>query len=287
MRVVLTANHDAPRTGLLYWRPARRGRRRGRRRLRLSNLVGPVDIAFWALCAALVAAAVRLITGTDSTFISVVQFVPTVILMAYVVLFIDVAMSPVAEGANGNASGVATLLEVGRRLERQGAQAVDVWLVFPAAKEGFMLGMRAWMRAHAEDIDPRYTFFVNVDSVGAGTVHHVTAEGFALINRHDRNLIRICERIGSRPRTWREGTDGVLPAMQGFPSITLCSADERGRVPHHKLPLGYRRNVDPEAVEAAVDFVHELVRRIDRVVLERVEGAEAPPSTKGADDVLQ
>ena len=39
---------------------------------------------------------------------------------------------------------------------------------------------------------------MNVDTVGNGEVHHVTAEGFALLYRHDRRLIAACERLGSR-----------------------------------------------------------------------------------------
>jgi hypothetical protein len=274
-RVVLTANHDAARTGLLYWR--RRSRRPARpRRWQPSKLVGPIDVCFWTMAAALAAAALRVITGTDSDVLSVIQFVFTVILMTYVVLFIDIAMSPASEGANSNASGVATLLEVGRRIARDPLDAIDVWLVFPAAQEGFMLGMRQWMKEKAEDLDPRRTFFVHVDSVGGGKVHHVTGEGFALLYRHDPSLIRICERLGSEPKVWRTGTDGVIPGMQDFPSVTICGADEAGRVPNHRRTSDTVENLDEEALGAAIDYVEELVRRIDDIAARRVAADTAP-----------
>ena len=211
-------------------------------------LVGPIDLFFWALAGALVAAAIRLITGTDSDLLSAIQFALTVVLMTYVVLFIDVAMSPASEGANANASGVAALLEVGRRIARDPLDAIDVWLVFPAAQEGFMLGMRQWMKEHGEELDPRRTFFVHVDSVGGGKVHHVTGEGFVLLYRHDPSVIRICERLGSEPKVWRNGTDGVIPAMQGFPSVTLVGADEAGRVPNHRRTSDTVENLDRRGV---------------------------------------
>jgi Peptidase family M28 len=274
-RVVLTANHDAARTGLLYWR--RRPRRPARRRRwRPSTLVGAIDVCFWALAGALVAAAVRLITGSDSDLLSAIQFSLTVILMTYVVLFIDVAMSPASEGANANASGAATLLELGRRIARDPLDAIDVWLVFPAAQEGFMLGMGRWMKAHGEDLDPRRTFFVHVDCVGGGKVHHVTGEGMPLLYRHDTSLVRICERLGSEPKVWRTGTDGVIPAMQGFPSVTLVGADEAGRVPNHRRTSDTVENLDSEALDAAVDYVEELVRRIDDIAARRVAADTAP-----------
>jgi hypothetical protein len=279
-RVVLTANHDAARTGLLYWRRRRAARRR---RWRLSTLVGPIDLCFWTMAVALAAAALRLITGTDSNVLAVIQFVLTVILMTYVVLFIDVAMSPASEGANSNASGVATLLEVGRRIARDPLDAIDVWLVFPAAQEGFMLGMRQWMKERAEDLDPRRTFFVHVDSVAGGKVHHVTGEGFALLYRHDPSLIRICERLGAEPKVWRTGTDGVIPAMQGFPSVTICGADEAGRVPNQRRTSDTVGNLDEGALDAAIDFVEELVRRIDDIAARRVAADTAPTRPSGAD----
>lgn len=280
-RVVLTANHDAARTGLLYWRRSRRAARRRR----LSTLVGPVDICFWTMAVALAAAALRLITGTDSNVLAVIQFVLTVILMTYVVLFIDVAMSPASDGANSNASGIATLLEVGRRIARDPLDAIDVWFVFPAAQEGFMLGMRQWMKEKAEDLDPRRTFFVHVDSVAGGKVHHVTGEGFALLYRHDPSLIRICERLGSEPKVWRTGTDGVIPAMQGFPSVTICGADEAGRVPNHRRTSDTVANLDEGALDAAIDFVEELVRRIDDIAARRV-AADTAPTPRPKTDVL-
>jgi hypothetical protein len=274
-RVVLTANHDAAHTGLLYWRPRRRRPPR-QRRWRPSFLVGPIDLYFWALAAALVAAAVRLITGSDSGLLSALQFALTVALMTYVVLFVDIAMSPASEGANSNASGVATLLEVGRRIARDPLDAIDVWLVFPAAQEGFMLGMRQWMKRNAEDLDARRTFFIHVDSVAGGKLHHVTGEGMPLIYRHDPSLIRICERLESEPKVWRTGTDGVIAAMQGFPSVTLVGADEAGRVPNHRRTSDTVENVDEAALEAAIDYVEELVRRIDDIAARRVAADTAP-----------
>ena len=42
------------------------------------------------------------------------------------------------------------------------------------------------LRVECDEIDPRDTFFVNVDTVGQGTVHHTTADGYALVFRSDQ-----------------------------------------------------------------------------------------------------
>ncbi len=152
-----------------------------------------------------------------------------------------------------------------------------MWVVFTGAKEGFMLGMRAWLREHADDLHKDRTWFVNVDTVGNGDLHHVTAEGFGLLFRHDRRLIAACERLGTAPHVWRLGTDGVVPLMRGYPSITLCAL-ENGRIPNFHRPSDTVENIDPGAVEAAADSVEELVRRIDGAFYQEASADRMPSS---------
>ena len=140
-----------------------------------------------------------------------------------------------------------------------------------------MLGMRAWLDEHGDELHNDRTWFVNVDTVGNGRLHHVTAEGFALLLRHDRRLIAACERLGSRPHVWRLGTDGVVPLMRGYPSITLCAL-ENGRIPNFHRPSDVVENVEPEAVESAADFVEGLVRRIDDAFAQDPSAARMPSS---------
>jgi hypothetical protein len=272
IRIVLTAHHDASHGGLLFARPRLLSSRRASL---LSRLAGPLDLLFWTTIAALVAAVVRLATDTGANALTIVQFGLTVVLLLFVALLLDSALSEIVPGASSNASGVATLLEVGRRLERRPLENVDLWIVFTGAKEGSMLGMRAWMKEHDEDIRRDHTYFLNVDTVGNGTIHHVTGEGSPLLYRHDLRLARLCESIGSKPHVWRLGTDGVIPLMQGHLSITLCSLDRRDRVPNFRMKSDTPERIEPEAVARAIDFVEDLARRID--------GAMAPePSAASA-----
>ena len=273
-RVILTANHDAPRSGLLWVRRRRAGQPRRRRRRLLASLAGPLDIFFWTVMAALVAALASLGLG-ESDPLTVVQFVLAAVLLTYVMLFFDAAISDVSPGASTNASGVAALLEVGRRLQERAPQGIETWLVFPAAKEGLALGMRAWLKEHGDEIDPRDTFFVNVDTVGHGDVHHVTADGYALVFRSDQRLVQLCKGLGSRPHVWRIGTDATQAAMAGFPSITVCCLDAHGRLPEFHRTTDTPVRVDAGAVERATDFVENIVRRIDDLYAPReAEDAE-------------
>jgi hypothetical protein len=271
-RVVLTAHHDAAHGGLLFAR-----RRRRRRPSPLSRLAGRIDLVFWATLAALAASVVRLVSGWDTNTMSAIQFVPTVALVLLAALLVDAALARVVPGASDNASGVAAVLEVAERLERRPTENVDVWVVFTGAKEGFMLGMRAWLDEYGRDLHKDRTWFVNVDTVGNGEPRHVTAEGFALLFRHDRRLIAACERLGTRPHVWRLGTDGVVPLMRGYPSITLCAL-ENGRIPNFHRPTDTVENIDPAAVEGAADTVERLVRQIDGAFAQEPSAARMPSS---------
>ena len=270
-RVILTANHDAPRSGLLWVRRRRSGTPRRRRRV-LASLAGPVDIFFWTVMAALVTALARLGLA-DSTALDVVQFVLAAVLLTYLMLFLDAAISDVSPGAATNASGVAALIEVGRRLQERAPDNIETWIVFPAAKEGLALGMRAWLKEHGDEIDPRDTFFVNVDTIGHGDVHHVTADGYALVFRSDQRLVRLCEELGSHPHVWRIGTDATQAAMAGFPSITICCVDAHGRLPEFHRTTDTPQRLDSEAVERATDFVESVVRRLDALYAPRDQEA--------------
>jgi hypothetical protein len=265
--VVLTAHHDSARSGIIF---AHR-RRPFRPLLRLRNLAGPVDIVFWTMIVSLVIAVVRMLAGfepDDSTALTIVQFLATVVLMVAFTLFIDVALSEPVPGANDNASGVAAVVEAGRRLDADPPANVDVWLVFPGAKEGITLGMREWLRAHQDELDPRRTFFVNVDNVGTGRPRVVGAEGYVIIYRHDARLINLATSLlpdddDRTPLIWRLGTDGAIPAMRGFASVTICCTDEFGRIPNFHRQSDDVQAIEPEVVEDVVDLTELLVRRID------------------------
>jgi hypothetical protein len=262
-RVVLTAHYDAARSGFLF-----RRRRRPPPRLwrRLAQIAGPIDVVFWTLVVALALAVARLPIG-DSTALTAAQFVATVPLIAATILFVDIALSEVVPGASDNASGVAAVLEVARRLEESPPEDVDLWIVFTGAKEGQMLGMRSWMRKHGAELDRRRTFFVNVDTVGAGEVKAVRGEGFALLEQHDGRLVELAGAAGAKPFVWRLGTDGVVPLTRGFPSLTICCADRYGRIPNFHSHSDTPEEIDTDSVTKASDVVERLVRGIGSELL--------------------
>jgi hypothetical protein len=266
--MIVTAHHDAARSGVIF-----NHRKRPPRRIvqRIGTLASRTDVVFWVVIISLVLALVRLFAGFEASEarpLTIAQFVCTAVLLTAVLLFVDVALSEPVPGANDNASGVAALLELGRRLDSNPPQNLDVWLVSPGAKEGLMLGMREWMRAHADELDPRRTFFLNLDSVGRGTVRIVGSEGFVIIYRHDARLVELAaaharDDLEREPYTWRLGTDGTIPAMRGFASLTLCATDAYGRVPDLHGQGDTADRIETASILRAVELAESLIGEID------------------------
>jgi hypothetical protein len=135
------------------------------------------------------------------------------------------------------------------------------------------------MRDHADDLDPRRTFFVNIDTVGRGSVRVVGQEGYVVISQHDARLVNLSASIGkATPHRLRFGTDGVVPLTRGFSAITVCCADEHGRLPNYHRHSDTPDQVDPKAVQSAVEFAEELVRRIDAELVPSIFPTLARPA---------
>jgi len=261
-RVILTAHHDTGRTGLLYAIPwSRLGRRRRR-----ATLTSPLHFLFWSVMVALVAA-IAALAVEDSGALTGLQFALSAIFLTYVVLLLDVAAAAPSPGAGDNASSVAAVLEVSRRLAADPLQRVETQVVFCGAGDGGGLGMRAWLGEHGGSLRGPPTYFVNVKGVGNGRVCHVVGEGYATLIRNDERLARLSERAGSERHVWRIGTDASVAASGGHAAITLTCLNDRGRIEHSHRPADIPSNVDSAAVERATDTVERLVRLIDEAVV--------------------
>jgi hypothetical protein len=258
--VILTAHYDAARTGTVF------SRRSVERRATFGKLIrrgfGPFEPFFWSLFLILACTILRLI-GFEGTIFTVVQFIPTVVLIASVPLLVDIALSDVVPGANDNASGVATVL---RLAERYGGQLAhfDVWVVFPGAEEGLLVGMREWMGAHRRELDRERTVFLNIDIAGAGTVRWIEKEGLVTAMRYHPTLIDLCEEVGDgRGMVSRNATDALVARSAGFPAITITSRNALDYAPHWHQMTDTTDRIELEALDRTYAFCSALLERLD------------------------
>jgi hypothetical protein len=263
--LVLTAHYDAARTGAIF------GRRSLERTAALSKTIrrpiGRFAPLFWSLVVILVCALLRLI-GITPLPVTVVQFVATVVLIVAVPLLLDIALSGVVPGANDNASGVATVLRLAQRFG--GANLLrhfEVMVLLPGAEEGFLLGMRAWLRRHKKELDASSTIFVNVDTVGHGTVRWQTKSGFIFPLSFHPALLELCAELGekhnARGVVSRIVSDAYSARAAGFPAVSIGCLNAMDYVPTYHQHSDTPDNIDPESLDRAFDFCVDLIELID------------------------
>ena len=258
--LVLVAHYDAPRSGFAFGPPARVGRR-----------IGPFRPVVLALALVFLTAVGRA-AGADSAALTAVQFAATVVLIVALPLLIDIVLSATVPGANDNASGVATALRLAERYGED-LEHFDVWVLLTGGEEALGEGMREWMRRHRRELDPSATIFLNVDTVGHGSVRYARREGPILPAPAHPRLVELCEQIagedaeeeryGVRATTIRAPTDAVAARRARFPAITVTCRDERGDAPDIHRHTDTADRIDAVAMERAFGFCSELIELID------------------------
>jgi len=171
-------------------------------------------------------------------------------------------------GANDNASGTAVCLELARALAAEPPAETRVVLLLTGCEESGLLGSRHFLRSR----DTSGWLFVNFDNVGAGTLHYAKREGLARKWDADAGLIAIAEAIrAARPELGLEPSDGpigltydVTPVLaRGGRGLTFVAAED-GVIPNYHWPTDVPANVDPAALERAIEVGREMVAAVDR-----------------------
>jgi hypothetical protein len=288
-RLLICAHYDAAQTG---WALGPSRLRLAERLGRLIGLpLGPSRALFWSLTLLVPILGARL-AGVDNGFLSILQLLPTLVLLVGAFALGQIALSAVVPGANDNASGVATALALAGELDRRPPANLDVWVVLSGGQECLMEGMRAFVRRHRRELDPASTFFVNLEAVGAGELRYTIGEGLAVGFDMDRRVRELCDaiavaeregerRFDARPLRWALASD-ALPLRLARYAGTTITATARGMsvAVNYHLPTDRSEALDPVALDRAHDFALALIHQLDREVGRRVErdaaaGAEA------------
>jgi peptidase M28-like protein len=263
-RLLLVAHYDAGRGGIAV------GQKAESRRAAFGSLVrrpiGPLEPLLWAEVAVLVCCVLRLAT-LSGFVLTVVQFIPTVLLIVAVALLLDIALAPTKAGENDNATGAALVLRLAERFGGGKLDHFDVHVLLTGGQKAIAAGSRSFVKRHKRDLGPERTVLLNLDAVGSGTVRYTSREGpFVAIKSHPQ-LVQLCQAIaeddeeenafGARAIVNRSPSDGYAVRSAGLAAITISC---RGRLDY--IPA----RVDAEAIERAEGFCAELIRRLDAEV---------------------
>ncbi|HVE67079.1 MAG TPA: M20/M25/M40 family metallo-hydrolase [Solirubrobacteraceae bacterium] len=247
--LVLVAHHDAARTGV-SWDPrlVKLGARPG---------VMPPRMGLVGLGFALAAVPRLRRAGRALLWLALAGYA-------------DIARERTVPGANDNATGVAALLALARRLASEPLEHADVVLLAPGCEESGMGGMAAWLRAHGAALDPARTLVLSLDTLGSGTPIVVEAETTLAPHAYRDEELALAEAGAARagadpPRRWRVGawTDAVLARVAGLPAISLLSVGPDGIYTDWHLPTDTPDRVDFASVEACTRIAEGIAREWD------------------------
>lgn len=247
--LVLVAHHDAAHTGLV-WGPLANAT--NRRRSARTGHAYPVHAL--PLVGLLAAATGR---GPLRRF-------ARLLLAASAALAGQAASSPTVPGANDNATGVAAVLELARRLREKPLPGVEVVIVSPGGEEAGSVGMQAWMRGPGRSLDRRSTLVVNLDAIGSGG-HLVVTRREGLTGWFDRDSVDLAEQ-GARiagidaPRevTFPNVTDAFVARDAGLRVVSILSYED-GWIGNLHMPSDVPENVEWATVESAIALSEGIV----------------------------
>jgi Peptidase family M28 len=294
-RLILCANIDAPRTGAAY-NPLPM-RILDHAFSRFPVISSPTRIWFWSIWLLLVPIGARM-AGLDASWVGIVQFVPTIVLIVACFLLGEIALSPASPGANANASGLAATLEGLRLLAENPPANLRVEAAFCGSGETTMQGMRSFVRTHRQGLDKATTRFISFESVGRGEPRFGLSQGLAVSLPFDSELIELCAAVAIAHDVGEDAydaepiRDGRISAAHVARAYGYRATSITCREGSEALPRGYHTpddtpdGVDPDAVARAAEFAVEVVGLLDRDLARAGSGVSsdaAEPAATSAD----
>jgi hypothetical protein len=290
LHLIVTANYDAGRAGLIH-RPWLRRATGLPRRLAgdgrfIPGWLGWIAIAHvWLLAVAVVRLGSSETTGAA---VGALQLIPTVVLVLTLALLLESAAADFGPAAADNAAGTAVALGLIRTLDTAPPRRLAVELVLQGAGDGQMIGLARHLRARRKELTRANTIVLGIGPVGAGQPHWWTGDGPLVPLRYHPRLRDLAARLadpasGLDARPYRgRGTAPALPArFRGLPAINLGSLDAQGFAAGSHTAQDTAETLDPGTVDELLQFVLILVEAIDAELVARTPTAAIEPTTAG------
>jgi hypothetical protein len=262
VRLIVTANYDAGRTGLIYrdWVRVPVARLK-----RLTGQLSPGWTGWMVIAMAwLVAVAVLRHGGATGTPIGIVQLVPTAALVITLALLLELAGAPFGPATGDNGTGTAVAIALVRALDAAPPRRLDVELVLHGAGEAGMTGLRRHLRSRRGELHPADTIVLGIAACGSGRPCWWVSDGPLVPLRYLARLRRLAAQAGpTRPHRGR-GTSPAFPARtRGLPALTIGCLDARGLALRSHQAGDTATALDPAAPDALLQYALTLVDAID------------------------
>ncbi|MGV8084030.1 MAG: M28 family peptidase [Coriobacteriia bacterium] len=142
----------------------------------------------------------------------------------------------------------------------------EVWFVATGAQETGTWGMQEFLSAYGPEL--RDALIINIDSVGAGQLSWVVAEGMGRRRQASSRLTGLARRVSReeqivvKPKAYRGLSTDTYPAlMRGFKAMSIMAFDARGLPANWHWRTDTIDEIEPDLLDRAVKLVAEMVRK--------------------------
>jgi hypothetical protein len=259
--VVLSAHHDAPRTGLLYSPVIPETLLGSVPRERIPDTSPPL---MWAAFGGQVATALGAALGSRA-----LTGAGTVWSAGAVGVFADLAAREAVPGANDNGTGVVALLALARSLAANPPQNLRV-IFLSTSEEATCDGIAAWADRHFPELDRESTFFLCLESVGSPHLAVLRGEGMLRMREYPPRSLALLDGLAEElgielePNLRnRNATDAVQPLFAGYECAAVVSVTDLHQLANYHWPTDVPENVDYDTLRDAIRLSEAAVRRLD------------------------
>ncbi len=275
--LIVTANYDAGRTGLVYRNALRRPAARLRRLAGPAAFgwVGWVAIAMtWSLATAIIRAA----ADHAPHSLGAIQLPPTVVLVLALALLLEAAAAAYGPGANDNASGSAVAVSAFRSLANSTPNDLRLELVLAGAGEGGGIGLRLHLRRHRRELTRANTVVLGIAPCGSGQPRYWRSDGRLVPLGYARPLRQLAANLQTaRAHRGRGQTPALSARSKGLPAIAIgCLDDETGLPPRSHQPTDTAGTTDETALNNTLQSTLRLVEEISAWLTAAAPAAATP-----------
>jgi hypothetical protein len=269
--LIVTANYDAGRTGLVY-----RGWLR-RPTAYLRRVAGRVAIGWvaWlsiAIVWLLAVAIVRTSGAGSSTVLGAIQLPPTVALVIGLALLLEAAAAPYGPAANDNASGTAVAAALMRVLSVSSPGNVAPELVVAGAGAAGGIGIRRHLRTRRRELRRANAIVIGIAPSGGGQLHYWVSDGRLIPLRYARPLRTLASGLrntgthsdrGAVPHRDRGGSPAQPARARGLAAIAIGTHDPHELAPRSNQATDVQAAIDQTALDRTVEFALLLIDAIN------------------------
>ena len=192
-----------------------------------------------------------------------VQYIPlyfvlcfNLFLLGYITL--NIKSKQYSPGANDNLSGVATLIEISKKIKKQDHTEI-IFISFGAEEIG-CIGSKSYVRKHYNEI--KNSIIINFDSVSLGKFGFMEKERFFV--NYDKttttNFKKLIRKHKGKLTNKKIGFMGISDAgsfaQKGIKAISITAVDDKGNIPNwHSLnDVKVKKENINILVKSAIDY---------------------------------